>query len=166
MATDVGSSPRTGRNLRVWGVAGLFMLPALALYALFVLFPIVQAARFSLFDWNGLEAMDHFIGLANFERALADPVFLGAVSHNAFIVILSLAVQIPFALGLALMLNRQFRGRAILRLVFFAPYVIAEVITAIVWSLMLQPNGLTVHDGDPLGRRLSHRWWLLPYRAA
>lgn len=160
MATDVGSSSRTGRNLRAWGVAGLFMLPALALYALFVLFPIVQAARFSLFDWNGLEALDKFIGLANFERALADPVFLGAVSHNAFIVILSLAVQIPFALGLALMLNRKFRGRAILRLIFFAPYVIAEVITAIVWSLLLQPNGLAEHLLTAIGLEDAYSPWL------
>jgi raffinose/stachyose/melibiose transport system permease protein len=160
VATAVGSRARTGRNLRAWGVAGLFMLPALALYALFVLFPIVQAARFSLFDWNGLEALDQFIGLANFERALGDRVFLGAVSHNVFIVILSLAVQIPFALGLALMLNRQFRGRAILRLIFFAPYVIAEVITAIVWSLLLQPNGLTEHFLTAIGLEGVYHPWL------
>ena len=160
MASAVGSRTRTGRNLRAWGVAGLFMLPALLLYALFVLFPIVQAARFSLFDWNGLEALDQFIGLGNFERALADPVFLGAVSHNAFIVILSLAVQIPFALGLALMLNREFRGRAILRLIFFAPYVIAEVITAIVWSLLLQPNGLAEHAMTAVGLGDAYHPWL------
>jgi raffinose/stachyose/melibiose transport system permease protein len=136
------------------------MLPALALYTLFVLFPIVQAARFSLFDWNGLEALDQFVGLANFERALADPVFLGAVSHNAIIVVLSLAVQIPFALGLALMLNRRFRGRAILRLIFFAPYVIAEVITAIVWSLLLQPNGLAEHFMTAIGLGDAFHPWL------
>lgn len=160
MAAAVGSRPRPGRNLRAWGVAGLFMLPALALYALFVLFPIVQAARFSLFDWNGLEALDQFTGTANFERALADRVFLGAVVHNAAIVILSLLVQIPFALGLALMLNREFRGRAILRLVFFAPYVIAEVITAIVWSLILQPNGLAEHAMAGIGLGDAYHPWL------
>lgn len=160
MASAVGSRSRSARNLRAWGVAGLFMLPALLLYALFVLFPIVQAARFSLFDWNGLEALDQFIGLGNFERALADPVFLGAVSHNAFIVVLSLAVQIPFALGLALMLNREFRGRAILRLIFFAPYVIAEVITAIVWSLLLQPNGLAEHAMTAVGLGDAYHPWL------
>jgi raffinose/stachyose/melibiose transport system permease protein len=136
------------------------MLPALALYVLFVLFPIVQAARYSLFDWNGLEPLDQFVGLANFERALADPVFLGAVGHNAVIVVLSLAVQIPFALGLALMLNRRFRGRAILRLVFFAPYVIAEVITAIVWSLILQPNGLAEHFLTTIGLGDAYQPWL------
>jgi len=136
------------------------MLPALALYGLFVLFPIIQAARYSLYDWNGLEPLDQFIGLANFQRALADPVFLGAVSHNAFIVILSLAVQVPFALGLALMLNRRFPGRAVLRLIFFAPYVIAEVITAIVWSLMLQPNGLADHLLTTIGLEDAYHPWL------
>jgi raffinose/stachyose/melibiose transport system permease protein len=160
VATAVGSRSRTGRSLRAWGMAALFMLPALALYALFVLFPIVQAARFSLFDWNGLEALDQFVGIANFERALADRVFIGAVSHNAFIVILSLAVQSPFALGLALMLNRAFRGRAILRLIFFAPYVIAEVITAIVWSLLLQPNGLAEHLLTAIGLADAYQPWL------
>lgn len=160
MTSAVGSRSRTGRNLRAWLAAGVFLLPALGLYVLFVLFPIVQAARFSLFDWNGLEPLDQFVGLANFERALADPVFLGAVSHNAFIVILSLTVQIPFALALALMLNRRFRGRAILRLVFFAPYVIAEVITAIVWSLILQPNGLAEHFLTAIGLEDAYQPWL------
>jgi raffinose/stachyose/melibiose transport system permease protein len=160
VATAVGPRSRTSRHLRAWAVAGLFMLPALVLYALFVLFPIVQAARFSLYDWNGLEPLDQFIGLANFERALTDPVFLGSISHNAFIVILSLAVQIPFALGLALMLNRRFRGRAILRLIFFAPYVIAEVITAIVWSLLLQPKGLAEHLLTSIGLGEAYHPWL------
>ncbi len=141
-------------------MAGLFMLPALALYALFVLFPIVQAARFSLYDWNGLEAMDQFVGLANFQEALSDPVFLGAVSHSAFIVLLSLIVQIPFAIGLAVMLNRRFRGRSVLRLVFFAPYVIAEVITAIVWSLLLQPDGLAEHLLTAVGLGELYSPWL------
>lgn len=146
--------------MRTWAIAGLFMLPALLLYALFVLFPIVQAARFSLFDWNGLEALDQFIGPANFQRAANDPIFIGAVTNNAVIVVLSLLVQIPFALGMALMLNRRFRGRAILRLIFFAPYVIAEVITAIVWSLLLQPNGMAEHVMTAVGLGEAYHPWL------
>jgi len=160
VATAVQSRSRRGGNPRAWGVAAAFMLPALVLYGLFVLFPIVQAARFSLFDWNGLEALDKATGLANFTRAASDRVFLGAISHNAFIVVMSLAVQIPFALGLALMLNRSFRGRALLRLIFFAPYVIAEVITAIVWSLLLQPNGLAEHLMTAVGLGDAYAPWL------
>lgn len=160
VSTAVRPRSRVGRPLRAWAVAGLFMLPAIALYALFVLFPMVQAARFSLYDWNGLEPLDQFIGLGNFTRALSDPVFLGAVGHNVLIVVLSLVIQIPFALALALMLNRRFRGRTVLRLVFFAPYVIAEVITAIVWSLILQPNGLAEHALTAIGLPDAYHPWL------
>ena len=120
------------------------------LYAVFVLVPIVQAAHFSLYKWNGLRPLTDFVGLANFQRALADPIFQMAATHNAIIVVLSLAIQIPFALGVALLLNRRFRGRAIFRLFFFAPYVIAEVIAGVVWRLILQPGGLA--DGT-LDRR-------------
>ncbi len=152
--------PRTGRSLRTWLGVVAFLLPALALYVVFVFFPIIQAARFSLFDWNGLGPLDEFVGTANFERALGDPVFHNAVIHNAVIVVLSLAVQIPFALALALMLNRRFRGRSFLRLVFFAPYVIAEVITAIVATLVLQPNGLADWLLTTAGLEDSYHPWL------
>jgi raffinose/stachyose/melibiose transport system permease protein len=135
-----GRASRT-RARRTWIGVIPFLLPALALYVVFVLFPIVQAVRFSLFKWNGLTPLTDFVGLANYERALSDPIFLGAISHNTLIIVLSLALQIPFALGLALVLNRRFRGRAILRLIFFVPYVISEVITGIVWQLLLQPAG-------------------------
>jgi raffinose/stachyose/melibiose transport system permease protein len=135
-----GRASRT-RARRTWIGVIPFLLPALALYVVFVLFPIVQAVRFSLYKWNGLTPLTDFVGLANYERALSDPIFLGAISHNTLIIVLSLALQIPFALGLALVLNRRFRGRAILRLIFFVPYVISEVITGIVWQLLLQPAG-------------------------
>ncbi len=143
-----------------WSTVALFVLPALALYALFVLLPIAQAAFYSLFRWNGLKPLTDFIGLANYERALSDPVFLGAISHNFFIIVLSLAIQIPFALGLALLLNRDFPGRAVLRLLFFAPYVIAEVIAGIVFKLMLTPDGLVDQSLETAGLGFLTQLWL------
>jgi raffinose/stachyose/melibiose transport system permease protein len=150
---------RQPRNERLAAIA-LFILPALSLYAVFVLLPVVQAMRFSLFKWNGLGPLDDFVGLANYQKALSDPIFQGAVGHNVFVIVLSLAVQIPFALGLALLLSREFPGRTLLRLIFFAPYVIAEVITGVVWTLMLQPNGLA--DGILTGIGLEELYdpWL------
>ncbi len=145
-----------GRRMAI----ALFLLPALILYAIFVLFPIVQAVHYSFFKWNGLTPLTDFVGLANYQRALAEPVFQGAVQHNLLIIVLSLIVQIPFALGLALMLSRRFRGRAILRLVFFAPYVIAEVITGVVWSLLLQPSGLADGLLHAVGLGSLYQPWL------
>ena len=54
---------------------GLFLLPALLLYGVFVLIPIIQAAHFSLYDWNGLKPLTDFVGLENYQRALSEPTF-------------------------------------------------------------------------------------------
>ena len=160
MTTDARRPPRPGRGPGRRTAIALFLAPALALYGVFVLFPIVQAVRYSLYKWNGLAPLTDLVGLANYQRALGDPVFLGAVWHNVLIVVLSLAVQLPFALGLALLLNRRFRGRAVLRLLFFAPYVISEVITAVIWSLLLQPRGLADRTLDAIGLGALYEPWL------
>jgi raffinose/stachyose/melibiose transport system permease protein len=125
-----------------WVTISLFLLPALALYLLFVLFPVVQAAYYSLYKWNGLQPLTDFIGLKNYVTALTSNTFTTAVSNNVLIVVLSLALQIPFSLSLAVLLNRRFPGRAIFRLIFFLPYVLSEAITGIVFTLLLQPGAL------------------------
>ena len=132
--------PRVGPRLPTkWVTLGLCLLPALGLYLLFVLFPIVQAAHYSLYKWNGLQPLTDFIGLQNYVTAFNSGSFRTAVSNNLLIIVLSLAVQIPFSLALAVLLNRRFRGRAVFRLVFFLPYVLSEAITGVVFSLLLQP---------------------------
>jgi raffinose/stachyose/melibiose transport system permease protein len=125
-----------------WLTISLFLVPALALYLVFVIVPIVQAAHFSLFKWNGLGPLDDFIGLKNYQLALSSDVFWQALGNNVLIIVLSLFLQIPFSLGLAVLLNRRFPGRAIFRLLFFVPYVLSEAITGIVFRLLLQPDAL------------------------
>jgi raffinose/stachyose/melibiose transport system permease protein len=144
---------------RRWLTIALFLLPALVVYGLFVLLPIVQAAWYSLYDWNGLTPLTDFVGLDNYTRALNDSVFQNAVSHNVLIVFLSLTVQIPFALWLALQLNRRFPGRTILRVLFFAPFVLSEAITGIVFQLLLYPGGLLDRSLGTAGLGfLTHEW--------
>ena len=71
-----------------------------------------------------------------------DSAFHQAMEHNGILVALSLIIQLPLALGVALLLNRRLRGRSLLRLLFFTPYVISEAVTAIVFLQILQPDGL------------------------
>lgn len=139
--TRVRSATGRGRARRRVEI-GLFLTPALLLYLGFVLLPIVLAGYYSLFKWNGLGPLTDFVGVDNYTKAFNDAVFRKAIGHNAILVGLSLVVQFPLALGLALLLNRRMRGRAALRMVFFAPYVLSEVITGVVWLLMLSPDGL------------------------
>ena len=150
---------RRERARRKWATVALFLLPALALYCLLVIAPIFQAIYYSGFKWSGLGPMDDFVGLQNFKVAFQDDVFVGALKHNAIIVALSLAVQLPFALGIAWILNQRLKGRALLRVLFFAPFVLSEVVAAVVWSLMLQPKGLADHTLDAAGlHSVIHDW--------
>ena len=105
-----------------------------------MLAPILVAGYYSLHEWDGFGALEP-VGLRNYGDALSDDVFQKAIVHNLIIVALSLVVQLPLSIGLALLLNRRLRGRAFLRLVVFAPYVLSEAITAVIWLLLLQPDG-------------------------
>jgi raffinose/stachyose/melibiose transport system permease protein len=163
-ATTTGraaSRPVAGRrSRRKWVELGLFCLPALALYVVFVLYPIAKAAQYSLYDWNGIEGLTDFVGLDNYRRAFEDEAFRGAITHNAIIVVLSLVVQFPLALGVALLLHQPLRGRSIFRLIFFAPFVIAEAIAAVLWLLMLQPDGLVDRTFQAVGLGGLVQLWL------
>ncbi|MGH2474880.1 MAG: carbohydrate ABC transporter permease, partial [Candidatus Limnocylindrales bacterium] len=136
------------------------LAPALALYALFVLYPIVQSMRYSLYDWNGLESLDDFVGLDNFRRAFSDPRFRDALKHNAIIIVLSIGVQIPFALGLAALLNSKLPARGLVRTLFFAPYVLSEVVTGVVWRQILRPDGLLDESLQAVGAGGLAQEWL------
>jgi len=133
---------RTGRSSRRKSLEiVLFVAPALLVYVGFVLLPVVLAAYYSVFKWNGLGPLEDFVGIDNYVRALSDPVFIGAMGHNLFFVVASLIVQGPIALGVALLLNRAIKGRSVFRVIIFIPYVLSEVISAVAWLLILQPRG-------------------------
>jgi raffinose/stachyose/melibiose transport system permease protein len=133
---------RRARARRRWTTIALFLAPALVLYGLLVIAPVLQAIYYSGFKWNGLSDLDDFVGLENFTRAFKDDVFTGALWHNGVFIVLSLVLQLPFALGVALLLSARIKGRALLRVLYFAPFVLSEVVTGVVFTLMLQPGGL------------------------
>src|SRR6185295_5354673 len=88
----------------------------------------------------------HFVGLSNFVRLLDDEVFLGDLKRGLVLVLLSVLVQLPVALGLALLLNQQLRFRGLYRLIFFAPYVLSEVITGVLFTMVFSPTGGLVNQ--------------------
>jgi raffinose/stachyose/melibiose transport system permease protein len=137
----------------------LLLLPALVLFIGFVLVPMIVAIYYSFYKWNGFGPMN-MVGLANYRRALSDPVFQHAIGHNLIIAGLSLVLQLPLSIALALLLNRRLRGRAFLRLVVFAPYVLSEAITAVVWLLLLQPDGFVDHALRSVGLGGFVHLWL------
>jgi len=138
----------------------LLLGPAVVLFVGFVLVPIAVAVYYSFFKWSGFGPLNHPIGLANYRRAFSDTVFLHAIQHNVTIALLSLFLQLPLSIALALLLNRQLRGRGFLRLVVFAPYVLSEAVTAVMWLILLQPGGFVDQVFKHLGLGSLVTTWL------
>jgi raffinose/stachyose/melibiose transport system permease protein len=133
--------PRGRRNrARSLAAVTVFLAPALVLFLLLVIAPILVAGYASVFKWNGFGLPSNFVGLDNFARAFGDATFQGDLWRAIVLIGLSLLVQLPVALGLAMLLNQPLRGRTAYRLIFFAPYVLSEVTTAVLFTLVFSPN--------------------------
>jgi raffinose/stachyose/melibiose transport system permease protein len=128
------------QRVRDWLTAFSFTVPALVLFALFVLTPILYALYVSFFNWGGFGTPSDFVGTDNYTRLFDDPVFLGDLWRGLLLVVFSVGLQLPFALAMAVLLNQKLRGRAVYRMLFFAPYVLSEVITGVLFSMIFAPD--------------------------
>jgi ABC-type sugar transport system permease subunit len=115
--------------------------PAIIVFVGLVIFPVGLAAYYGFYKWQGYGSPTDWVGLGNYKIIFTDPAFQQALEHNGLIVVLSLVIQGPLAIGLALLLNQKVRGRALIRVLIFVPYVISEVIVGTGFSLMLQVSG-------------------------
>ncbi|MCZ9346917.1 sugar ABC transporter permease [Streptomyces sp. TRM76130] len=137
---DAGARGRTRRRVTHWFTAVGFQLPALVLFLVFVVLPALFAVYAAFFRWGGFGMPSDYIGADNFTRLLDDPVFLGDLWRCLVLVVLSLSLQLPFALAMAVLLNQRVRGRAVYRMLFFAPYVLSEAITGVLFGMIFAPD--------------------------
>jgi raffinose/stachyose/melibiose transport system permease protein len=134
--------------------------PAILMFLAFVIFPVVMAAYYGFYRWKGFGVPTNFVGLDNYVTILQDKSFREALWHNGLIVVLSLALQGPIAIGFALLLNQKMRGQSVIRVLIFVPYVIAEVIVGTAFSLMLQTNGAVNGVLQSIGLGSLRQDWL------
>lgn len=132
---------RRGNDVRTRIEIAVLAGPATVMFVGFVILPVVLAAYYGFYKWQGYGTPTDFVGLQNYAIIFTDPDFRGVLWHNLFIVVGSLIVQGPIAIVLALLLNQRIRGRGLIRVLIFVPYVISEVIVGTGWSLMLQSSG-------------------------
>jgi len=140
-----------------WG----FVLPALIMYAMFVLIPLLLSIYYSFFRWNGVGPMT-WVGLKNYLTILQFPNLLGSIT-NAFKLILYFSL-VPVGLGLivASVINRVAPGRfgAVARTVLFLPQIIPLVAAGIIWGWLLAYPGLINEVLRKLGLEVLTRAWL------
>jgi len=144
-ARAAGRGTTRSRGAGAGRTAYLFLAPYLLLFTVFVAVPIGFGVWMSLHDWDQFLPAKPFVGLDNYtdlfdpSSPTAQPFWSGMRATGTFVV-LSVPLLVVLPLGVALLLNRRFRGRGFFRAMFFAPYVIGVAVIGVVWRLMLDPN--------------------------
>jgi len=122
----------------------LFMLPAMLLFAVYVIMPIFQSIWISFFDWDGI-GDKVFIGFGNYAELMEDPQFWTALWNNILWLIFYM-LAVPIGLGVALFLNQQVLGIRAVKSLFFFPFVISQVIVGVVFSWFYDPTSGLLQD--------------------
>ncbi|PDS75070.1 sugar ABC transporter permease [Rhizobium sp. L43] len=118
----------------------ILLVPALAIYAVFALYPMLNVLILSFQKWNGLDANRQFVGIANYSAIFTkDPVFWVAFRNTVIWTLMSLIFPPMVGLLLALSLNQKIFGRNSLRAIFYLPVIIAPIAVATMWKWMYDP---------------------------
>jgi ABC-type sugar transport system permease subunit len=117
----------------------LFVLPAFALYLLFVLYPFVVSIYYSLTDWDGAQPVKPFVGMGNYARLIGDRLMWLSLWHNLVWIVFGTLTPVVIGLGLASLVWSGVRGRLFFRTVYFMPVVLATVVVGIIWSWIYHP---------------------------
>ncbi len=120
--------------------AVLFLIPALTLFTLFVILPMIEAGYYSFFDWNGYGDPTKVVGLRNYEIVVGHRVFHSALWNTFLVIAVSLLVQLPLAMWMALIVAEKIPGNYLFRTLFFLPFILAEIAAGLIWKF--------VYDGD------------------
>jgi len=123
----------------------LYVAPATALFCLLMLFPMITVLRYSLMDGAIMKKDAAFVGLQNYFTIFADPVFWQSVGQTLYFTVMSVIFHLLIGLAFALLLNTQRVHpviRSILRVLYILPWLFTAVIIAIIWRLILDPNGV------------------------
>ncbi|WP_243354913.1 carbohydrate ABC transporter permease [Bacillus litorisediminis] len=121
----------------------LFPLPALFVYGLFIVYPLLAALTYSFFDWNGT-IRGAFVGFKNFiDLFTLEPfsgMFWNAFGHNFLYFVLQMIVQNGLAFLLAFIIYRKIRGAEFFKIAYFLPRLLSVIVVGFLWKLILNPN--------------------------
>ncbi|WP_211254701.1 carbohydrate ABC transporter permease [Knoellia aerolata] len=139
------------------GTALLFLGPYLILFATFILGPILYGLWISLHQWDFLLPGKPFVGLKNYGDLMTggsttSGPFWNSMRATGIFTLLSVPLLMVLPLALAVALNKKFRGRNVVRAIFFAPYVLGVAVIGLLWRYLLDPNvGVVNYYLDQIG---------------
>jgi raffinose/stachyose/melibiose transport system permease protein len=107
--------------------AALFLLPAFVFLAVFIVWPLLLSMQLSFYEWNGISPDRTFVGLTNWKALAGDSIFWKALGNNLIVVALSIGIQLPVAMALAVLLHRGGNRLKIFKVVYFFPMLMSTV---------------------------------------
>ena len=176
-AQPIQTRPRRQFGRRWWGL--VFVLPVVVYFAVFSVFPVLFGFWLSLTDYNLLDPPE-WVGLDNFRNLLDDKLFLAAF-RNTLLFVLGATVPVWIAsLLAAILFDQAFRGREVLKTIFFLPVLPPIVVVGVVWRMLLHPNGIATRLAGafrgvteipwlsdtvlaPLSMIAVHDWAVIPF---
>ena len=117
-----------------------FLIPAIVLYLVFVIYPYGRSMYNSFTSWKGVSANQPFVGLRNYDRMINDEFFWNALWHNVQYLIFVPLILITLSLFLAFMINQRVRFAKFFRVTFFFPQVISLISIGVLWSYIYHPT--------------------------
>jgi raffinose/stachyose/melibiose transport system permease protein len=117
----------------------VMIVPGLALFTAFIVYPVCYSVYYSLTDFKGFK-QPHFNGLQNYHDITQDPIFWKSVENTGIVLVIAIALLIPASFGLALLMNTRFPGVGVLRALAFTPNIVAPILTGLIWVFMLDPK--------------------------
>ncbi len=119
----------------------MFVMPALLLFLVFNLYPLIRTFQLSFYQWNGIDKEMVFIGFAQYKHILFNnPAVWKSMLNAGYVTLLSLTLQNGLALLLALLVNRQIKGTTLYRVIFFLPPVLSGVVVGLIWKFVYDGN--------------------------
>jgi len=126
-------------------------LPALILFSAFFVYPLLRGIGMSLTDWDGMGAA-RFVGLKNFIDFFSDDRAMQDIKTTLIFAVGSAVLLNLIGLGYALLMNSEFRGKSIARVIIYLPAIISPLIMGYIWYFLLQPGrGFLYHAFAQLG---------------
>ena len=140
-------------------------LPALLLYGLFFVYPLLKGIGMSMTDWDGMGEAK-FVGLANFARFFQDARAMGDIRTTLLFAAGSALLLNLVGLGYAFLMEKPFPCRSLARVVIYLPAIISPLIMGYIWYFLLQPGrGFLYYAARQLGAEFFLGKWMSSYPA-
>ena len=123
----------------------LYLLPTIVLMCILLIVPIVMVIGYSFYDNVIINKNPVFVGMENYVKVLSDPVFFVAIKNTLFFVLISIVAHFLIGMLFAMLLNTRYLGvmtKGIFRVIYALPWMFTASVIAIVWRMMLNPNGV------------------------